>query len=158
MLSTGLLITAATMTGKIDQASLQSVLYKIGYFVFLAVFLVAVLLSLRVALLQRDMVKPSHLTVSFHVSCTSQFTHVYQKTHADHSADCKVASHSVTLSRPAHNIWYARHLQGHRRQHVHVHVELAVWLGHGFCAHGAFARVHHSVYIPTYSAFQSQDV
>jgi hypothetical protein len=52
------------MTGKVDQASLQSALYKIGYFVFLAVFLVAVLLSLRVALLRRDRVKQSHLTVS----------------------------------------------------------------------------------------------
>jgi hypothetical protein len=52
------------MTGKADQASLQSALYKIGYFVFLAVFLVSVLLSLRVALLQRDRVKQSHLTVS----------------------------------------------------------------------------------------------
>jgi hypothetical protein len=52
------------MTGKVDQASMQSALYKVGYFVFLAVFLVAVLLSLRVALLQRDRVKQSHLTVS----------------------------------------------------------------------------------------------
>jgi hypothetical protein len=52
------------MTGRVDQASLQSALYKTGYFVFLAVFLVAALLSLRVSLLQRDQVKQSHLTVS----------------------------------------------------------------------------------------------
>jgi hypothetical protein len=52
------------MTGKVDQASLQSVLYKVGYFVFLAVLLLVVLLSLRVALFQRDRVKQSHLTVS----------------------------------------------------------------------------------------------
>jgi hypothetical protein len=71
MLSTGLLIGAGTMTGKVDQASLQSALYKIGYFVFLAVFLVAVLLSLRVALLQRDRVTQSHLTVSPPVFRTS---------------------------------------------------------------------------------------
>lgn len=58
------------MTGKLDQASLQSALYKIGYFIFLAVFLVAVLLTLRVALLQRDQVKPAHLTVSPPVSIT----------------------------------------------------------------------------------------
>ncbi|KAF2447999.1 hypothetical protein P171DRAFT_441870 [Karstenula rhodostoma CBS 690.94] len=63
MLSTGLLIGAATMTGEVDQASLQSALYKIGYFIFLAVLLIAVLLSLRVALLQHDRVKQSHLTI-----------------------------------------------------------------------------------------------
>jgi hypothetical protein len=54
------------MTGKVDQASLQSALYKVGYFVFLAVLIMVVLLSLRVALLQRDQVKSSHLTVSPH--------------------------------------------------------------------------------------------
>lgn len=58
------------MTGKVSQASLQAALYKIGYFVFLAVFLVAVLLSLRVALFQRDHVKQSHLTVSISFVCT----------------------------------------------------------------------------------------
>jgi hypothetical protein len=64
------------MTGKIGQASLQSALYKIGSFVVLAVFLVAMLLSLRVALLQRDCVKRLHLTVSppvftYHILPTS---------------------------------------------------------------------------------------
>jgi hypothetical protein len=73
------------MTGKVDQASLQSALYKIGYFTFLAVFLVAVLLSLRVALLQQDLIKQSHLTVSPPISRISQFTHVYQKRRAEHS-------------------------------------------------------------------------
>jgi hypothetical protein len=72
------------MTGRVDQASLQSTLYKTGYFVFLAVFLVAVLLSLRVSLLQRDRVKQSHLTVSPPVFRTSQSTLVCQGTHADH--------------------------------------------------------------------------
>jgi hypothetical protein len=52
------------MTGKIDQASLQSILYKIGYFIFVAVFLLAVLLSLRIALFYRDHVRLSSLTVS----------------------------------------------------------------------------------------------
>lgn len=60
------------MTGKIDQASLQSILYKIGYFIFVAVFLLAILLSLRIALFYRDHVRLSSLTVSptilFHTS------------------------------------------------------------------------------------------
>lgn len=63
------------MTGKVDQASLQSALYKTGYFIFLAVFLVAVLLSLKVALLQYDLVQRTHLTVSSFVSCTYNTTH-----------------------------------------------------------------------------------
>jgi hypothetical protein len=67
------------MTGKADQASLQSALYKIGYFVFLVVFLVAVLLSMRVALLQRDRVKQSHLTVSTSGLRTSRATHNFQR-------------------------------------------------------------------------------
>jgi hypothetical protein len=62
------------MTGKVDQASLQSALYKVGYFVFLAVFLVAVLLSLKVVLLQYDLVKRPHLTVSSLVSYTYNTT------------------------------------------------------------------------------------
>lgn len=70
------------MTGNVAQASLQSALYKIGYFVFLVVFLVAVLLSLRVALLQRDRVKQSHLTVSSssfpHVTSYSRHTNNFQ--------------------------------------------------------------------------------
>jgi amino acid permease len=73
------------MTGKVDQASLQSALYKAGYFVFLVVFLVAVLLSMRVALLQRNRVKQSHLTVSPPWVCTSQSIYIFQRTHTDHS-------------------------------------------------------------------------
>jgi len=63
LLSTGLLIGAGSMTGKIDQASLQSILYKIGYFIFVAVFLLAILLSLRIALFYRDHVRLSSLTI-----------------------------------------------------------------------------------------------
>jgi hypothetical protein len=88
------------MTGKIDQASLQSVLYKIGYFIFLVVFLVAVLLSLRVALLQREQVKQSHLTVSPPILRTSRSTHVHHRTHAESSQIVKwllVASPFLTL-------------------------------------------------------------
>ena len=66
------------MTGKIDQASLQSILYKIGYFIFVAVFILAVLLSLRIALFYRDHVRLSSLTVSsrffsFHTSQTADY-------------------------------------------------------------------------------------
>jgi hypothetical protein len=132
------------MTGKVDQASLQSALYKTGYFVFLVVLVVAVLLSMRVALLQRNLVKQSHLTVSPPGVRTL--------------LDRKMAPPSDTLSRPAHSIRYARNVRGYWRQHVHVHVELAVWLGHCFCAHGAFARVHHCVYLHTRSAFPSEDM
>lgn len=63
LLATGLLIGAGTLTGKVEKSSLQSTLYKIGYFDFLAVFVVAVLLSIRVYL-QRNRVKDPHLTVS----------------------------------------------------------------------------------------------
>jgi hypothetical protein len=68
------------MTGKPNQASLQSALYKIRYFVFLAVFLLALLLTLRVALLQRDQVKLAHLTVSPPLR-VSKYT--YHKDHAN---------------------------------------------------------------------------
>lgn len=51
------------MTGKLNQASLQSALYKIGYFIFLFVFILAILLSLRITLFYRDHVRPAHLTV-----------------------------------------------------------------------------------------------
>jgi zona occludens toxin (predicted ATPase) len=85
LLSTGLLVGAGTMTGKVDQASLQSALYKTGYFVFLVVLVVAVLLSMRVALLQRNLVKQSHLTVSPPGVRTSQSTNIFQRTHTDHS-------------------------------------------------------------------------
>jgi hypothetical protein len=73
------------MTGKVDQASLQSALYKVGYFVFLAVLIMVVLLSLRVALLQRDQVQSSHLTVSSDDFPASRSTHVCQRVRADHS-------------------------------------------------------------------------
>jgi hypothetical protein len=48
------------------------------------VFFVAVLLSLRVAALQRDRVKQSHVTDSPLVFCTPQSTHVCQRTHTDY--------------------------------------------------------------------------
>lgn len=64
------------MTGKVEQSSLQSALYKTGYSTFLAVFLVAVLLSLRVILLQRALVKQSHLTVRFPFRGTGHPTHI----------------------------------------------------------------------------------
>ncbi|KAF2819224.1 hypothetical protein CC86DRAFT_472358 [Ophiobolus disseminans] len=64
LLSTGLLVTAGTMTGKTDQATTQAALYKTGYFAFLAVFLTSVILSLRIALFERKRVKQAHLTIT----------------------------------------------------------------------------------------------
>jgi uncharacterized membrane protein len=74
MLATGLLIGAGTLTGNAKKRSLQSALYKIGYFDFLAVFLVAFLINLRASLTQRKRVKYQHLTVSPSVVRISQAT------------------------------------------------------------------------------------
>ncbi|KAL6706944.1 hypothetical protein ACN47E_004894 [Coniothyrium glycines] len=73
ILATALLITAGTMTGKIDQASLQGILYKIGYFDFLAVFLVVVLLSLWIFLTQHDSVKSTHFQIIIWLLLSSPF-------------------------------------------------------------------------------------
>ena len=64
VLATGLLIGAGTLTGSVNKASLQSALYKIGYFDFLAVFVVVVLLAIRVYFTQQNKVKYPHLMVS----------------------------------------------------------------------------------------------
>ena len=74
VLATGLLIGAGTLTGKVKKASLQSALYKIGYFDFLAVFVVVVLLAMRVYFTQRNKVKYPHLMVSPSIIQIFQFT------------------------------------------------------------------------------------
>lgn len=53
------------MTGNVKEATTQSILYKVGYFIFVAVFLVAILISLDLAILNRDRVRPEHFTVGF---------------------------------------------------------------------------------------------
>jgi Ni,Fe-hydrogenase I cytochrome b subunit len=82
LLSTGLLIGAGTLTGNVEKRSLQSTLYKIGYFDFLAVFVVAVLLGLRIYVLQHDRVKYQHLTVSpsaIPLQCTQSMSLSYRE-------------------------------------------------------------------------------
>lgn len=73
MLATGLLIGAGTLTGNAKKRSLQSALYKIGYFDFLAVLLVALLINLRVSLTQRKRVKYQHLTMAKWLLLASPF-------------------------------------------------------------------------------------
>jgi hypothetical protein len=72
--ATGLLVTAASFTGQVEHASLQSILYKIGYFDFLGVFVVSVMLCMRIYLVLRPKnVKDHNLPVSFPFFRTSQF-------------------------------------------------------------------------------------
>ncbi|KAK7921538.1 hypothetical protein PG985_009560 [Apiospora marii] len=63
VLATGLLIGAGTLTGKADQASLQSTLYKIGYFDFVAIFVVAIVLNAAYYTVQRDSINQSHIKI-----------------------------------------------------------------------------------------------
>jgi hypothetical protein len=52
---------------------------------FLAAFLIAAVLGMRLALLVRDRVKHSHLTVDPPGFRTTQPTQIFQRTQADHS-------------------------------------------------------------------------
>lgn len=64
LLATGLLIGAGTMTGNGQMTSLQPVLYKIGYFGLLSVFVTSVLLSFGINRMQKYKTKDTHMTVS----------------------------------------------------------------------------------------------